>query len=85
MNPDQVILVYNCIDDGESVYVQKKMTENLTDIGHKLKTQNGLIYICGNGHTMVKEAELVINECMKDDGHLKELVKQDRYKKEVWM
>lgn len=61
------------------------MAEHLKDLEHKLKEQQGLIYCCGNGHTMVKEVELLINECMKNESYLKDLVKENRYKKEVWV
>ena len=61
------------------------MADHLKDLEHKLKEQHGLIYCCGNGHTMVKDVELLINEFMKNDSYLKDLAKENRYKKEVWV
>ena len=60
------------------------MNQHKEDLKQKIIEKKGIIFICGNNNTMVKGAEEVLGKILGDESGLKDLVKEERYKKEVW-
>jgi sulfite reductase alpha subunit-like flavoprotein len=61
------------------------MKDNEDDLEYKLEVKKAIVYIWGNGLTMVKGVEDVLKEILGEEFGLKRLTEQNRYKKEVWL
>ncbi|CAI2363275.1 unnamed protein product [Moneuplotes crassus] len=68
----------------ERKYVQDLINLNTSDLQYKIQVNKALIYICGNGNTMVKAAEKILEEITGSSEQLQDLHKDGRYKKEIW-
>jgi len=60
------------------------MSANISDLEYKFQVRKGIIYICGNGQTMVKGAEEVLIDVIGKNKTFKDFIDEGRYKKEVW-
>lgn len=57
----------------------------MSDLKTKINDQAAIVYMCGNGATMVRDVEALICTEMNNEEFFKNLAKEGRYKKEVWM
>lgn len=76
---------YNFVENFEDrKYVQDVINLQTSDLEYKLMVKKAIVYICGNGNTMVRATEKVLNEILGSESGLQDLSSQNRYKKEVW-
>ena len=61
-NTYQIHICESRSETSNNMYVQDLILENIEDFKQKFEQQEALLYVCGNGHTMVKDLEKVLNE-----------------------